>query len=243
MIHLCNALTWMAGEAYEKINVRAKWREIKETGKEWGPRFVVFAVLWELFEDGLCPYLSWYFGVPWLIPVFLIWHFEPISYPVAFWVFRTYDRMTGKIPWEADRPAYSSHKRTAIKVAVYRIATIGGLIALQLYMNLNPWLLGTYAVLMTGFNFAHERIWHDSNFGIDIEIDKVLARRVIAKACTYRTVSCILLAGAMAATLGAVPWTAFLVYQVVMLGLYLSLEIAWAQSTMGITGIPSGAST
>jgi hypothetical protein len=238
---LIKFLRWAAGEAREKLDLRAKWAEIKETSKEWGPRFIFVAVTWELIEDGLFPFLSWWFGVPWLIPVFLIWHFEPVAYPVFFWMFRTYDRITGKTPWEADRPGYSSHWRTAAKVTAYRVASIGGLIAFQLYLGLNAWLLLAYIVLMTGFNFAHERIWHDSNFGILVDTDEVLYRRPIAKALTYRTVSCLLLGGALGATITPMPWTAFLVYQGVMLALYGSLETIWARSTLGINGSPTPA--
>ena len=235
------ALAWMLEEAREKVDLKAKWTEIKETGQEWGPRFIVVGVIWEIIEDGVFPLLAWWFGFAWLIPVFLIWHFEPVVYPIFFWLFRTYDRLTGKTKWEADRPAYSSHLRTVIKVAVYRVATIGGLIAFQLYLEINPWLLMAYVVVMTGFNFAHERIWHDTNFGIIPETDEVLARRVVAKALTYRTVSAMLLGGALAATNTPMPWVAFCAYQGLMLALYLGLETAWARSTMGISGIPEAA--
>lgn len=234
-------ISWAAEEAYEKINLKAKWAEIKETAKEWGPRFVVVAVIWELIEDGLFPFLSWWFGMPWLIPVFLVWHFEPVVYPVFFWCFRTYDRMTGKLAWEADRPAYSSHWRTAVKVLVYRLATIGGLVAFELYLDVSPGLLLAYVMLMTGFNFVHERIWHDSNFGIVVETDEVQVRRVVAKSLTYRTVSVILLVGAVSVVLDPVPWAALGVYQAVMLVLYLGLETAWARNDLGITGTPEAA--
>ena len=231
---------WMAEEAWEKVNLAAKWREIKETSKEWGPRFIFVAVTWELIEDGLFPFLAWYFGMPWLIPVFLIWHFEPVAYPVFFWAFRTYDRLVGKTRWEADRPAYSSHWRSALKVSAYRVSSLGGLIAFQLYLGLSAWILLAYVLLMTVFNFCHERIWHDSNFGIDIETDMVKARRVLVKATTYRMVSALLLGGALAATIEPMPWAAFLVYQGVMLLLYLGLETVWARNTMGITdGAPA----
>ena len=238
---ITRALHWMAAEAREKVDLRAKWAEIKEIGKVWGPRFVIFALLWELFEDAVCPTLTIYFGgieYGWLAAVFLIWHFEPIAYPVALWCFRTYDRITGKTKWEADRPAYSSHKRSAIKVATYRVASLGGLVAFQLYLDLNPWILLVYVLLMTGFNFIHERIWHDTNFGIITETDEVQARRVVAKSLTYRTVSFLLLGGALAVSIDPTPWTALLTYQGVMWALYGSLETAWSKSTMGITGIP-----
>ena len=238
MSYATRLLTWMKEEAWEKVDLRAKWEEIKETGKEWGLRFVIFAVIWECIEDGLFPFLSWWFGVPWLIPVFLIWHFEPVVYPVAFWCFRTYDRLTGKTPWEADRPAYSSHKRTAIKVVVYRVAALGGVLALVLMLELSPWLAAAYIVLMTVFNFVHERIWHDSNFGIIVETDEVQARRVIVKAFTYRTVSVMFLGGALYGALGTMHWSCLGAYQVMMLALYLGLETAWAKSDLGITGTP-----
>ena len=50
---LRKTLAWMAEEAWEKVNLPAKWREIKETAREWGPRFIVVAVVWEIIEDGL----------------------------------------------------------------------------------------------------------------------------------------------------------------------------------------------
>jgi hypothetical protein len=236
MSYIVSLLSWMKEEAWEKVDLRSKWREIVETGKEWGFRFVVFAVIWEMIEDGLFPFLAWYFGMAWLIPVFLVWHFEPVVYPIAFFCFRTYDRLMGTTPWEADRPAYSSHKRTVIKVVVYRVAALGGVLALVLMLDLNPWLATAYIVLMTAFNLAHERIWHDSNFGILVETDEVQPRRVIAKALTYRTVSVMLLGGALFAVLDEMHWACFGAYQVMMLALYLGLETAWAKSDLGISG-------
>ena len=224
---------WAAGEAREKLDLVEKWNEIVETGKDWGLRFVIFAVVWEIIEDGVFPVLAWYFGAPWLIPVFLIWHFEPVVYPIAFWCFRTYDRIKGRTPWEADRPGYSSHKRTVIKVLAYRAVSVGGLAALLLYLDLSLWLLSAYVVLMTVFNFVHERIWHDSNFGITDD-DEVLPQRVLMKALSYRTVSMMLMGGALA-SLNPMPWGSLLTYQVVMLLAYLSLETAWSTSTLGIS--------
>lgn len=226
---------WALSEAREKLDLRTKWHEILETSKEWGPRFIVAAVIWELIEDVLFPFLSWWFGVPWLIPVFLIWHFEPVSYPVIFWMFRTWDRVNGKSPWEADRPAYSSHWRTALKVLIYRLTSIGGLLFLQHELALPHWLLGTYIVLMTLFNFAHERIWHDLNFGIDVQTDEVHPRRAIAKAATYRTVSVLLMGGAVFSLEGSAAYMPVLEYQALMALLYLSLETVWAKNTMGIS--------
>ena len=226
-------LKWAAGEAREKLDLAEKWNEIVDTGKEWGLRFVIFAVVWEIIEDGVFPILAWYFGAPWLIPVFLIWHFEPVVYPIAFWCFRTYDRIQGRKAWEADRPGYSSHKRTVIKVMTYRAVSVGGLFALLQYLDLSLWLLSAYVVLMTVFNFVHERIWHDSNFGIT-EDDEVLPQRVLMKALSYRTVSMMLMGGALA-SLNPMPWGSLLTYQVVMLLAYLSLETAWSTSTLGIS--------
>lgn len=235
---IIDGFRWAAGEVWEKINIPAKWEEIKETGKTWGPRFVVVAVIWELIEDGLFPFLSWYFGVPWLIPVFLIWHFEPVVYPIFFWMFRTYDRMTGKIPWEADRPAYSSHWRTVVKITAYRVASLGGLAALLSWLDVSLWVVSAYVVLMTSFNFAHERIWHDSNFGIIVETDQVQPKRVIAKALTYRVVSMMMLGGALVAVLDHMHWSCFLAYEGIMTLAYLNLEMAWSRSTLGIRGVP-----
>jgi len=238
---LRKVLSWVAEEAWEKVNLKAKWAEIKEMGKEWGPRFIVMAVVWEIIEDGVFPLLSWYFGVPWLIPIFLIWHFEPVAYPVFFWAFKTYDRVKGKTPWEADRPAYSSHWRTALKVLAYRVSSISGLALLTILLDVSPWLVTAYAVLMTVYNFVHERIWHDSNFGIVVETDQVLMRRTILKSLTYRTVSFLLLAGALAVVVSPFPWKLILCYQGAMLSLYYCLETAWSYSTLGISGIPTPA--
>ena len=241
MNRIRQAIQWAAGEAWEKVDLRGKWEEIKETGQTWGPRFIVVAVIWEIIEDGVFPFLSWYFGMAWLIPIFLIWHFEPVVYPIFFWMFRTYDRSIGVTPWEADRPAYSSHWRTALKVGVYRVVSLGALYVLLTSYALNPWLLTGYVLLMTFFNFAHERIWHDSNFGITVETDEVMFRRVLAKTFTYRIVSMMFLTGVFVASLPTIPWTALLLYQGFSGLCYMGLETAWARSTLGITGIPEAA--
>ena len=102
------AIVWVFSEIWEKINLPAVWKELKALGKKHGKRFLFVAVVWELIEDGLFPLLSWWFGVPELIPLFLILHFEPIAYPVFFWAFRCWDRKKGRVPEHPERSAHST---------------------------------------------------------------------------------------------------------------------------------------
>lgn len=74
-------ISWLLKEAWEKINIVATWRTIKALGKKYGKRFFWAALIWEIIEDVVFPFISWKMGVPELIPVFLILHFEPIVYP------------------------------------------------------------------------------------------------------------------------------------------------------------------
>src|SRR5271154_5174390 len=96
-------LRWILKEVWEKINFPKVYRGIKELGKKHGRRFFWAAIIWEMIEDIVFPFIAWLCGVPELIPVFLVLHFEPIVYPVFFWAFRTWDRLHGREPWEPAR--------------------------------------------------------------------------------------------------------------------------------------------
>ena len=135
-------------------------------------------------------------------------------------------------------PFMSIQSKGSIVEAMCRWATKSVLLTSY---ALNPWLLTGYVLLMTFFNFAHERIWHDSNFGITVETDEVMFRRVWAKTFTYRIVSMMFLTGVFVASLPTIPWTALLLYQGFSGLCYMGLETAWARSTLGITGIPEAA--
>jgi len=228
-----NLLKWLVGEAMEKINVVEKWREIKAEGKKYGKRFIVGAVLWECVEDILFPSLAWYFGMKWLIPVFLCLHFEPIIYPIMFFCFRTYDRMMGREKWDPDRKACSKGYRTAAKAIAYRTIALGAFGAVLYGLNINMWLLVVYSLLMTMFGAVHERLWHDSNYGIT-QNDQVETKRMLLKTFTYRGASALIMLGVFLGALGSVPWMAFLSYQVVMLTCYFSLEALWSKTSWGI---------
>lgn len=231
------ALRWAAHEAWEKINVMATWREIKGLGKKYGRRFVIGAVVWECIEDGLFPFLSWKAGMPQLIPLFLIFHFEPLVYPVMLWAFRTWDRYKGLEPWEPDRSAQSSNKRSLVKVVSYRImSAFPFLFLIQAFLHI-PWgVLVGYALAMAAFGFVHERIWHDSNYGI-LPNDDVEHKRVYAKTLTYRATSAFIMGSAMFALFGHVPWLNLVAYQGVMVIGQVILEHQWSHNTYGITPV------
>lgn len=229
-----SALKWAGEEAWEKINIPAKWAEIKTLGKKHGLRFVVFAVVWELIEDGLFPFLSWYFGVPELIPVFLVLHFEPVVYPVAFYAFRTYDRLQGKEPWDPDRSAASKGYRTAAKVLIYRLVSLAAFGAILSHLSISMWVLALYTLMMVVFGAVHERVWHDSNYGINPDTDAVSPVRNLLKTCTYRATSTTIMSGVMLGVLGSVPWVMVLGYQATMFVAYWLLETLWSRTTWGI---------
>ncbi len=240
-----NAITrvcrWALGEAWEKINVRAKWEEIKEQGKKHGTRFVVFAVLWECIEDGLFPFLAIRFGMPALAPFFLIMHFEPLVYPVFFWACRMYDRARGREPWEPDRTAQSSNLRSAGKVVVYKLAVIGWCGMILMGLGYSPKILLVFAALMAAFGFIHERIWHDSNYGIGDngagDIDHVFVRRTAMKTVTYCIVSTTVLASLFRVAFMSIPWSMLVICQAVGMGLYFIFEAVWARSKWGVSPV------
>jgi hypothetical protein len=233
MTSILNALRWIVGEVWEKINLPAVYRELKRLGKKHGRRFFWAAIIWEIIEDVFFPFLSWWFGVPELIPLFLIFHFEPIAYPAIFWGFRMYDRFRGREPWEPDRSAHSSYWRSVGKVAVYKIAITGWFVAILLGFGISPLILGVYVGLMGFFGFIYERIWNDSNYGI-LPDDTVQFRRVAVKTLAYRLVSTMTMYPLLKATLGTVPWVAILSCQCVGLILYIALETIWAKSGWGV---------
>jgi hypothetical protein len=220
-------LRWVLGEAWEKINVRATYREIKALGKKHGKRFFWVAILWECVEDIVFPFFAWRAGMPSLIPVFLVLHFEPIVYPMFFWGFRMWDRMQGREPWEPDRSAQSAYWRSATKVLLFQLATTGWLLAV---MNTKPLVILT--VLMGLFGFIHERIWHDTNYGIRPD-DTVETKRTVAKTCTYALVLVMILFPLLRLAGGPI-WKPLAVVQGITLFFYLVLETVWARSTWGV---------
>jgi hypothetical protein len=235
---ILRAMSWLAEEAWEKINVVATWRELKELGRKHGRRFFIMGVTWEIIEDVVFPFLSYWAGYPQLIPVFLVLHFEPIVYPVFFWCFRMWDRIHGRIPWDPDRLAASSYWRTGLKMLSYRLVAFVVFGLLLAKLNLPLGILSVYVVTMTFFGFVHDRLWHDSNFGIDVPTDTVKPIRVITKACTYRIVSTLAMAGVFAGVLGYVPHEAWC-YQALMFPLHLAIGWWWAKSPLGIHPVQS----
>ena len=232
---------WALGEAREKLDVRAKWQEIKGEGKKYGRRFVIFAVIWECIEDIVFPLLAIYFKMPALVPFFLIMHFEPIVWPTGLWAFRMWDRSKGRIPWEPDRTAQSSNLRSAGKSAVYKVAAIGWYGMILMCLGHSPKILGVFAALMLAFGFIHERIWHDSNYGIGNngvgDVDHVFMKRVIAKTTTYCIVSTTILASLFRVSFDGVPWLTLLACQGLGMALYFVFEAVWARSKWGVTQI------
>lgn len=227
------AAKWLAHQAWEKVNITSAWREFKALGKKYGKRFFIAAVIWEfVFEDGLFPLICVWKHHPELAVLFLFIHFEPVIYPCLIWGFKMYDRFRGREPWEPNRSAMSTYWRTSVKVFAYRVmacliywAVIGPIAA-------SAWALTAYVVVMFGFAYVHERIWHDTNWGI-AEDDHVLHRRTIVKTLTYRLVSFAVMAMAIKA-FGNVPWGRIAYYQVIMLATYYLLERVWSKSMMGI---------
>jgi hypothetical protein len=198
----------------------------------------VAAVLWELVEDVVFPFLSWWAGAPWLIPVFLVMHFEPVVYPIFFFAFKTWDRVQGREPWEPDRLGQSTYWRAGLQVLSYRVPAFALFYVLLAHLGISGWVLGAYTVGMSLFGFVHDRIWHDSNFGIDVPTDAVLPKRVVAKAVSYRAVSVLVMAGVLFGLVGHVPpemWT----YQISALILSLAVGGWWAQSPVGIRPVTS----
>ena len=231
---LGRALTWAWGEVKEKFNLVATVKGILREGKKYGPRFVVFALIWEAIEDGLFPYLSWKAGHPELIPVFWVLHFEPITYPIFFWCCRTYDRLRGREPWDPARPLVSTGTRSWAKVLTHRLLAAGLFWLMLARFGLPLWLLTVYTLVMIALKYVHERIWHDSSWGITLDGVTVLMKRTVAKAVTYRLASATVMAMVFRTFLGDLHLDALASYQLVSFVAYLGLEAAWASSAWGI---------
>lgn len=230
---IIRALRWLAHEAWEKVNIVETWRELRELGRRHGRRFFIVAVAWELIEDVLFPYLSYRAGHPELIPVFLVLHFEPVVYPVFFFVFRTWDRILGREPWEPDRLGQSTFWRTGLVVLSYRLPALVAFFGLLTGLGLPLSILAVYTVAMSIFGMVHDRLWHDSNFGINVESDTVRPSRIVVKALTYRAISAFVMAGVFQGFVGHVPPPVWM-YQVLMLGLHIGINALWAHSAVGI---------
>jgi hypothetical protein len=218
----------------EKVSVRKAWEEIKALGKRHGTRFLIAAAIWEFgLEDGLFPLIAVWYHHPEIAVLLLFLHFEPVVYPIILWGFRMYDRFRGRVSWEPERSAMSSYSRTALKVLLYRLysATLFWLYLSKLHLNL--WLLTVYMGLMLLFHYAHERMWHDWNWGITTE-DQVLVRRTLLKTLSYRLVSFAVMAMVCKGALGWVPWEMLLLYQLGTSMWHLALECFWSVSTWGI---------
>jgi hypothetical protein len=221
-------LTWLLKEAWEKINILNTWRDIQSLGKKYGKRFFWAAIIWEAIEDIVFPYLSWRLGVPELIPVFLILHFEPIVYPVFFWAFRTWDRLQGKELWDPDRSAHSHHWRSAVKVLVYQLAVNGWL------AQFIGWkALAIFAGLSSLFGFVHERIWNDANWGINQD-DSVLFRRIVVKTGTHLLMTTFVLFPILRVSKAHPLGGTLLLAQLITGIMFLVLESVWSKSLLGI---------
>ena len=233
---LSHIVRFLSGKAWEKLNVVTTLRELKELGHRYGRRFFIAAVLWELVEDVLFPYLSWKAGVPALIPVFLILHFEPVVYPVFFWVFRTWDRCHGLESWEPPRGFKSTHARAGVKQLSYRVLSILLFFLVLQGSGLSLWLLTAYTILMAFFGFVHDRIWHDMNYGIDVPTDQVGLKRVVIKVLSYRVVSALVMTGLFLGL--GLEITPVVIYQCAALLVHLIHEGIWSHNKWGI--LPTG---
>ncbi len=221
-------IRWILREIWEKINIFATWKTIKDLGKKYGKRFFWAALIWEIIEDVVFPFIAWKLGVPELIPVFLVLHFEPIVYPAFFWGFKTWDRIQGKEPWNPERGAHSNHWRSILKGLTFQLSITGWL------ANVLPWKpLVVYTALQSIFGFMHERIWHDSNYGI-LSTDTVQYRRTVAKTASYLLLSSFVLFPLLRVTGTSPIWRPMVIAQSVAGILYLMLESVWAKSLWGI---------
>jgi hypothetical protein len=229
------AAKWAAGEVWEKVNLVGVWRELKALGKKHGKRFFWAALIWECIEDGLFPLLSWLFGVPELIPLFLIFHFEPIAYPAIFWLFRIWDRKKGLVPEHPERSAYSSSWRAWVKAFNYNLPALGflGWTLVLFTDHANNFMATTYAGMMVLFYYIHDRIWHDSNYGIRPD-DTVEFRRPLAKTVTHTIVAVMVMYPLMKAFMGEVNWAYLTGWQTCASLAYLGMELVWSKSQWGL---------
>jgi hypothetical protein len=223
-------VSWLLKAAWDKINLLHTWRELVALGQKYGRRFFIAAILWEAIEDLVFPFFSWRLGVPELIPLFLILHFEPIVYPAFFWGFKMWDRLHGLEPWDPDRPAHSHYWRSVVKVLVFQLAVTG-----WLSQVLPAKTLVVFTILISLFGFVHERIWNDSNYGI-LPDDTVQTRRVLSKASTYLLV-CLFVFFPLLRVGGIPIWRSLLVAQAITGTLYIILETVWSKSVWGVHNV------
>ena len=83
----------VAEEAVEKLNWRATVRDLRELGVKHGPRFLVYAIAIEVFEDVVLPAFCAAIGRPELAPLALAFHMEPVAYPAYFAVAKLVKRL------------------------------------------------------------------------------------------------------------------------------------------------------
>ena len=225
------AARWVAGEVWEKVNVVATWKELRKLGQKYGLRFFIAALIWEIIEDVVFPIMSWYGGMPELIPFFLIFHFEVITWPIFFWAFKTYDRAKGREPMEPDRPIMSAPWRTAMQVFGYTLAMTGW--SWAFLHNISYGAMFLFLGLMAAFGFVHRRIWHDYNYGIRSD-DSVELKRTLAQTVTHSLVSALVLYSALKGFVGVVPWGTFLGLLGLSVVLFLTLGVMWSYCTLGL---------
>lgn len=250
---------WLIEEIREKFDIVGTYRRIKGYAQTYGLRFVVIAAVWEFIESVVAPLISWKMGHPELIPVFIVFHAEPIVYPMFLYAFRCYDRVRGYtrcekcgidrrigfschkvgewdhgiITLDPHRNARSSPWRSGLKVALYRFFTISAFWGVLSHLNLGLTVLTFYTLAMTFFAFIHERIWHQSNWGI-AEDDTVAKQRTAVKAITYRFASVVIMTGLFMGFMHKIPWEAIITYQAIAVTIYVALELFWSRNTWGI---------
>jgi len=71
-------------ELKEKFNVRETAKKLIQLGKEHGPGFLAFAIALEAFEQIGIPAFFTAIHKPYLIPLALLFHTEPVMYPLYF---------------------------------------------------------------------------------------------------------------------------------------------------------------
>ena len=86
-----------------RFDPRETLNELKELGRKHGPRFLVYAICVELFEDLAIPTLLCWAGKPHLIPAALALHLEPVAYPAYFAIASLRKRSPKKISREESR--------------------------------------------------------------------------------------------------------------------------------------------
>lgn len=227
------ALLWLAGEVWERVNIVGTARGLTKLAREQGLRFAIAAGIWEFIESIVIPGYCLMHHQPVLAALFVVFHLEPIVWPLIIYGFRTWDRLLGRIPWEPDRTAMSSSFRSGAKVTLYRLASALLFFAVMAQAKMPQAMLAAYTLLMTLFGYVHERLWHDFGWGIT-EDDQIETRRIAVKTLTYRAVSAALMLGVLKGVLGTVPWVVVAYYQMLALLLYAGLEAMWARSSWGI---------